>query len=231
MTYDLLCHLTNHLASVTGHLLQQNVISSTFIISKWLCFTENLFFLRSFLRIRLCLTESKIGQPFEISFCSTYTTKREQMGGQGGGGIIKERKCVFQHLLSSSYLSLPSPPPPPPHLGAFLLLSYPPVRIHLHSSLIVSCSGLPLQLAIHLGGGRETAPDLSYRTKQRCMRMPLVAVCGTGSTQLRHRHQLVYSASLQSPVSPFLSCISFQSPPNGIKKQSLVYSGCISSSL
>lgn len=83
-----------------------------------------------------------------------------------------------------------SPPPPPPDRGAFLLLSCPPVHIHLHSSLIVSCSGLPLQLAIHLGGGRETAPDLSYRTKQRCMRMPLVAVCGErkhSAAQLRHR--------------------------------------------
>lgn len=130
------------------------------------------------------------------------------MGGQGGGGIIKEGSA-FSSICCPLRIFLclrPHPPPPPPHLGAFLLLSYPPVRIHLHSSLIVSCSGLPLQLAIHLGGGRETAPDLSYRTKQRCMRMPLVAVCGTGSTQL-HSWDTDISLSILPPSS--LQCHRF----------------------
>lgn len=154
------------------------------------------------------------------------------MGEQGGGGIIKEKKVRFP---ASAVLFVSFSAFCPPQIQVlFCSCHTPPVRIHLHSSLIVSCSGLPLQLAIHLGGGRETAPDLSYRTKQRCMRMPLVAVCGERkhtAAQLRHRHQLVYSASLQSPVSLFLFCIGFQSFPNGLKKQSPVCSGCISSSL
>lgn len=46
---------------------------------------------------------------------------------------------------------------PPPFL--------PPFHIRLHSGVIVRCSGPPLQLAIHLGRGRETAPDLSHFRK------------------------------------------------------------------
>lgn len=114
---------------------------------------------------------------------------------------------VPQHFPASSVLLLSSPlfflsshvfplctPPPFP----------PPIHIHLHSGLIVSSSGLPLQLAIHLGSGGETAPDLSHCTKERYMRMPPVAVCG----KPKHRHIF----SIRPPCS--LQCQCFCSTMN-----------------
>lgn len=104
--------------------------------------------------------------------------------GGGGGGIIQGRKCIFQHLLVLLQSFAPFFLPHPGYFSAPVKLSHHhPLHIHLHSSLIVSCSRLPLQLAIHLGGGTETAPDLSHCTEQRCMRMPQVAVCGKKGAQ------------------------------------------------
>lgn len=94
-----------------------------------------------------------------------------------------------------------SPPSFPPSLA-----SYPPpflstIHIHLHSGLIVSCCGRPLQLAIHLGQAIET--ELIYGSKGRYMRMPPVAERGGGNTQLGLRYRSCPGSlqALQAPPS------------------------------